>query len=204
MLNSKGKEVSTLTLDSEFVKSRVNKNVLYYAVNNYLASLHRGTHKTKKRGEVAGGNKKPWRQKGTGRARASSIRSPLWRGGGIIFGPQVRSYNYTIPKKVRRRAVFEALKSKIHSNDMVIFDKVLLDKPKTKLMLHILKSLKVGNRCLMVMEDVEDNIRLASRNISGFSAKNRKDINAMDILNHPKLAISEESLNNVMNKAAGK
>src|SRR3989338_8245132 len=110
--NSKGKEVGSVSVDDAFAAEKVNKGVLYQVITHYRASLHRGTHKTKNRSEVAGGGKKPWRQKGTGSARAGSIRSPLWRGGGIIFGPVVRSYSYSVPQKVRRLALLEAIKSK--------------------------------------------------------------------------------------------
>lgn len=192
--NLKGKEVGKISLDDEFAKGRVNTKVLYQVINNYLASTHRGTHKTKKRSEVRGGGKKPWRQKGTGRARVGSIRSPLWRGGGIIFGPVVRSYAYSIPHKTKRLALLEAIKSKIQKENFVVFDKITLEKPKTKDMITIINSLKAGNKCLMVMENVEDNVKLASRNIPNFSVKSRKDINALDVLKHDKLVISEESL----------
>jgi len=192
--NSKGKEVGKVSLDDKFVKERVNTKVLYQVINNYLASNHKGTHKTKKRSEVRGGGKKPWRQKGTGRARAGSIRSPLWRGGGIIFGPVVRSYAYSIPHKTKRLALLEAIKSKIQKENFVIFDKITLERPKTKDMVAIINSLKAYNKCLMVMESVEDNVKLASRNIPDLSVKSRRDINALDILRCDKLAISEESL----------
>lgn len=195
--NSKGKEVGKISLDDDFAKGKVNTKVLYHVVNNYLAAQHRGTHKTKKRREVRGGGKKPWRQKGTGRARAGSIRSPLWRGGGVIFGPVVRSYAYSIPRKAKRRALLEAIKSKIQTNNFVVFDKIALEKPKTKDMCSIIKSMKLGDKCLMVMEKVEDNVRLASRNIPRFSAKNRKGINVIDVLRHDKLALSLESLKNL-------
>lgn len=196
--NSKGKEVNKISLEDSLTKSRVNSRVLYQVVNNYLASQHTGKHKTKKRREVRGGGKKPWRQKGTGRARTGSIRNPLWRGGGVIFGPVVRSYSYSVPHKAKRLALQEALKSKIQRDNLVVFDKISLEKPKTGEMFSIIKSLKLGKKCLMVMEEVGDNIRLASRNIHHFSVKSRKDINALDVIKHDKLAISEESLNNLI------
>jgi len=192
--NLKGKEVGKVSLPDDFAKKRVNTKVLHQVVTNYLASQHRGTHKTKKRGEVRGGGKKPWRQKGTGRARAGSIRSPLWRGGGIIFGPVVRSYSYSIPHKIKHLALLEAIKSKIQAENFVVFDKIYLERPKTKDMVSIIDSLNLGKKCLVVMEKVDDNVKLASRNIPNFSVKNRKDINTFDVLKYDKLAISEESL----------
>jgi large subunit ribosomal protein L4 len=200
--NSKGKEVGKITVSEKVAKARVNTKVLYVVVNNYLASKHRGTHKTKTRREVRGGGKKPWRQKGTGRARFGSTRNPLWRGGGVAFGPLVRNYRYSIPKKARSLALFEAVKSRIQSEDVVVFDKISLEKPRTKDMFLIINSLKLGRKCLMVMEKVEGNIRLASRNIPDFSVKNRKDINALDVLRYDRLAISEKSLTNLIGREA--
>jgi large subunit ribosomal protein L4 len=196
--NSKGKEVSTVTVDDTFAGKKVNKGVLYQVIKSYLAAKHRGTHKVKNRGEVSGSGKKPWRQKGTGRARVGSIRSPLWRGGGIIFGPVVRSYSYTVPKKARRLALLEAVKSKIQDKDIVIFDKITLEKPKTRDMISVIKLLKIDKKCLMVQENVDENIRLAARNIADFSVMNRKDINALDVLRHTKLAVSEEAFSNLL------
>ncbi|MBN1871521.1 MAG: 50S ribosomal protein L4 [Candidatus Omnitrophica bacterium] len=202
VVNTKGKEVSKISLAEDV--SKVNTAVLYQVVNKYMASQHRGTHKTKKRDEISGGGKKPWRQKGTGRARAGSIRSPLWRGGGVVFGPNVRSYSYTVPQKARQLALREAIKSKIKDNSLVVFDSIILSKPKTKDMASVLRALKVEGKCLMVTEAVDNNTKLASRNIPNFSIKNRKDINALDILLFNKLAISEESLKKVMGKIISK
>lgn len=199
--SSKGKETGKFSVDEEFAKKRVNTKVIYQAVNNYMASRHRGTHKTKKRGEVSGAGKKPWRQKGTGRARVGSIRSPLWRHGGVIFGPVVRSYSYSIPNKVKRLALLEAVKSKLKENDLILFDKIELEKPKTRDMVAILKALGIDRKCLMIMENIEENAKLASRNIRGFSLKKRRDINALDILTHDKLAASEESFKKILEKA---
>jgi len=196
--NSKGKEVGSVSVDDAFAAEKVNKGVLYYVINHYRAALHRGTHKAKNRSEVAGSGRKLWRQKGTGRARIGSIRSPLWRGGGIIFGPVVRSYAHSVPQKARRVALLEAIKSKIQDKDIVIFDKIEIEKPKTKEMLDVIKSLKLNKKCLMVQEKIDGNMKLASRNIARFSLMNRKDINALDVLSHDKLAVSEEAFSNLM------
>lgn len=200
--NSKGKEVGKVSLEDDFIKKRINTKVLYQVITNYLARQHRGTHKTKKRAEVSGGGKKPWRQKGTGRARVGSIRSPLWKGGGVVFGPEARSYAYSIPRKTKSLALLEAVRSKILGENIVVFDKISLDRPKTKDMSAIINSLKLGKKCLMVMEKVEDNVKLASRNIPNFSVKNRKGLNAYDVLKYEKLAISEESLANLVKHGA--
>ncbi|MDD5681599.1 MAG: 50S ribosomal protein L4 [Candidatus Omnitrophica bacterium] len=199
--NSKGKEVGSVAVDDAFIAEKVNKGVLYQAIKHYLAAKHRGTHKVKTRREVSGGGKKPWRQKGTGRARVGSIRSPLWRGGGVIFGPTVRSYAYTIPQKARQLALLEAIKSKIQDKNIIIFDKITLEKPKTKDIVSIIKSLKIDKKCLMVQESVDKNIRLATRNITGLSIMNRKDINALDVLRHDTLAVSEEAFANLFKES---
>lgn len=196
--NSKGKEISSITVDDALVAKKVNKGVLYQVINSYLASRHRGTHKVKNRAEVSGSGRKLWRQKGTGRARIGSIRSPLWRGGGVVFGPAVRSYAYNVPKKAKRLALLEAVKSKIKDKDIVIFDKISVEKPKTREMLGIIKSLKLNKKCLMVQESVDTNVKLAARNIENFEVMNRKDINALDVLKYDKLAISEESFSNLL------
>ena len=196
--NSKGKETGHMALDTVFTKEKVNTKVLYQAVNSYISSRHRGTHKTKKRDEVRGGGKKPWRQKGTGRARTGSIRNPLWRGGGIIFGPVVRNCSHTVSRKTRRLALSEAIKSKIQNKNIIIFDNVFLEKPKTKEMNSIIKSLKLGSKCLMVLENVEKNVRLASRNIAGFKVLRRMNMTALDVLTCDKLAVSKESFANLL------
>jgi len=199
--NSKGEGVGKITIDEGLSKKKVNSKVLYQVVNNYLASRHRGTHKTKNRSEVRGGGKKPWRQKGTGRARFGSIRNPLWRGGGVAFGPSVRSYSYAVPRKAKKLALVEAVKSKIQEDKFVLFDKITIEKPKTKEMVAIIRSLGVKNGGLMVMEKVEVSIKLAVRNIPDFSVKSRIEINAIDVLRHDKLVISEKAFKNLIGKA---
>lgn len=196
--NSKGKEVGSVSVDDTFASKKVNKGVLYQVIKHYLAAKHHGTHKTKNRSEVSGGGKKPWRQKGTGRARVGSIRSPLWRGGGTIFGPVVRSYSYTVPQKAKRLALMEAIKAKIQDKDVIIFDKITIEKPKTKDVVAVIKSLKIDKKCLMIQESFDANIRLAARNIRDLSIMSRKDVNALDILRHVKLVVSEEAFSNLL------
>lgn len=202
--NSKGKEVGSVSIDDAFAAEKVNKGVLYHVIKCYLASRHRGTHKTKNRSEVSGGGKKPWRQKGTGRARTGSIRNPLWRGGGIIFGPVVRDYSYSVPQKARRLALLEAIKSKIQDKEIIIFDKIEIESPMTRAMHSVIKALKINKKCLMVQEKNESNMKLASRNIHGFSLIARKDMNAMDVLSHDTLAVSEEAFTNLLKMCDGK
>ena len=199
--NSKGKETGKLTIDDSLTNDKVNSKVLYQVVNNYLASRHMGTHKTKNRAEVRGGGKKPWRQKGTGRARFGSIRNPIWRGGGVAFGPSVRSYSYSVPRKAKKTALLEAVKSKIQNNNIVVFDSISLEKPKTKDMSAVMTALGVDKGCLLVTEKAEHNLRLSARNLPGLSVKPRKEINALDVMRSEKLVVSEEALKNILGKA---
>src|SRR3989338_3086495 len=132
-----GEKVDSFELNSEIFNAKVNKVLLHQVLAMYMANQRQGNASTKTRGEVRGGGQKPWGQRGTGRARAGSIRSPLWRGGGIIFGPRVRDFSYSLPQKARRLALLEAIKSKIQANDIVIFDKIEIERPKTKEMLDV-------------------------------------------------------------------
>jgi len=143
LYNVNGDQLGEVELNNEVFGVPVNSFVLHDVVVKHLAGRRRGTSDTKTRGEVSGGGRKPWRQKGTGRARHGSIRSPLWRGGGIIFGPHPRDYSYTIPKKVRRLAIKSALSSKVEGGKILVLDELKLERPKTREMLDILDNLKV-------------------------------------------------------------
>lgn len=193
-----GKEVGEVSLPKGLSDGKVRTKALYLVINSYLSSLHRGTAKTKKRHEVSGGGKKPWRQKGTGRARSGSIRSPLWRHGGVVFGPTVRDFSFDVPHSARKAALEEALKSKVADKDIVVLDKIIVDTPKTKTVSVIIDKLKLGGRVLMVAEEFDKNISLASRNIPDFLLKRRTDINALDIMGHGKMVITEDAFKNLI------
>jgi len=146
---------------------------------------------------VSGGGRKPWRQKGTGRARQGSIRSPQWRGGGTVFGPVPRSYSYKLPKKVRRLAIKSALSSKVLENDIVVLDQLSLEAPKTKEMVKILNNLAVDRKALIVTDELNENVYLSARNIPGVKVVAANGINVLDVLNHDKLVITKAAVEKV-------
>ncbi|WP_217608665.1 50S ribosomal protein L4, partial [Bacillus sp. GbtcB15] len=174
-----------------------NQHVLFEAVIMQRASLRQGTHKVKNRSEVAGGGRKPWRQKGTGRARQGSIRSPQWRGGGIVFGPTPRSYAYKLPKKVRRLAIKSALSSKVVDNSIVVLEDLALNAPKTKEMASVLKGLSVEKKALIVTADNNENVALSARNIPGVTVVTANGVNVLDVLNHDKLIMTKAAVQKV-------
>lgn len=192
--NMKGKQVETVTLDKGLFDGAINKEVLYQAVVMYNANKRQGTASTKSRGEVSGGGKKPFRQKGTGRARAGSTRSPLWRHGGTIFGPLPRDYHYDIPKKVKRLAFLSSINSKLIENKIIGIDALKLDSSKTKIFIELLKALKLKNKTLIVLDTIDKNIKLSSRNIPTVVLRNHRDFNTMDVLNSDIVLMSKISL----------
>ena len=192
--NIKGDVVGKTELPGGVFEGVVNKALLHQAVVNYLANRRRGTAKTKNRSEVSGSGIKPWRQKGTGRARAGSNSSPLWRRGGTVFGPKPRDYSYSFPKKARRLALISALSSKLKDGKITVLDKLVLNRMKTKDMVTILKSLKVENKSLLVLDNPDDKIKESSRNIADFRLGNPLSLSTYEVLNHERLLITKEAL----------
>jgi large subunit ribosomal protein L4 len=197
LYNQNGENIGEIELNDAVFGIEPNKHVLFEAVIMQRASLRQGTHKTKNRAEVSGGGRKPWRQKGTGRARQGSIRSPQWRGGGIVFGPVPRSYSYKLPKKVRRLAIKSALSSKVLENSIVVLDNLTLEAPKTKEMVKILNNLSVDRKALIVTADANENVILSARNIPGVTVVTASGINVLDVLNHDKLVITKAAVEKV-------
>lgn len=197
LYNQNGENIGEIELNDAVFGIEPNKHVLFEAVIMQRASLRQGTHKTKNRAEVSGGGRKPWRQKGTGRARQGSIRSPQWRGGGIVFGPVPRSYSYRLPKKVRRLAIKSALSSKVLENNIVVLDNLTLEAPKTKEMVKILNNLSVDRKALIVTADANENVILSARNIPGVTVVTASGINVLDVLNHDKLVITKAAVEKV-------
>ena len=187
-----GKSVDTLTLDPIFHDGEVNTDVLHQAVIMYQAGKREGTAATKTRGEVSGGGKKPWKQKGTGRARHASIRSPLWTGGGTTFGPHPRDYSYQIPAQLRRKAVVESVKAINSTGKLTVLKELSLAQPKTKLMIKILETFKT-EKPLFVVDKKSDNVMLASRNIPGVALKTADEVNALDIVSHKECLITQNA-----------
>ncbi|KAB2951416.1 50S ribosomal protein L4 [Heliorestis acidaminivorans] len=192
--NMEGSQVGEIDLKEEIFGIEPNEAVLHQAVVAQLASWRRGTHKVKSRGEVSGGGRKPWRQKGTGRARAGTIRSPLWRGGAITFGPQPRDYKITLPKKVRRLALKSALSAKVQEGNIVVLDTLTMEAPKTKAMATVLDKLQADRKALIVTAINDENIFKSARNIPGVKPLDAVSINVYDILKHDKLVITKDAV----------
>ncbi|MFD0716734.1 50S ribosomal protein L4 [Paenibacillus sp. GCM10027626] len=192
-----GSQVGEVELSETVFGIQPNVHVLHSAVLLQQAAERQGTHKTKGRSEVRGGGRKPWKQKGTGRARQGSIRSPQWVGGGTVFGPVPRSYGFKLPKKVRRLAIKSALSSKVIDNDIIVLDQLAMAAPKTKEFAAILNSLKVARKALVVTASYEDNVALSARNIPGVKFVAADGINVLDVMLHDKLIITKEAVEKV-------
>jgi large subunit ribosomal protein L4 len=197
LLNQSGSNVGEIELNDSVFGIEPNQHVLFDAVIMQRASLRQGTHKVKNRSEVAGGGRKPWRQKGTGRARQGSIRSPQWRGGGVVFGPTPRSYAYKLPKKVRRLAIKSALSSKVIDNNIVVLEDLAFNAPKTKEMTSVLKGLSVERKALIVTADNNENVALSARNIPNVTVVTANGVNVLDVLNHDKLIMTKAAVQKV-------
>lgn len=189
-------KVGERELKEEIFSVPVKDHLLYEVVKMQLACRRSGTASTKKRGDVSGGGVKPWRQKGTGRARAGSIRSPLWRGGGIIFGPHPRDYSYRIPKSARREALKSALTFKLKEGHLKVVKELYLSEIKTKALLAILKGLDAVDS-LIVIDRKDEKIEKSARNLPFTKVIRAEGINVYDILNHKKLLFTESSLDNI-------
>lgn len=194
--NVKGSQVGEIALNDQIFGVKVNETLLHDAVTMQLASRRQGTSAAKNRALVRGGGRKPWRQKGTGQARHGSRRSPLWKGGGIIFGPSPRDYNYELPKKARRQALKSALSAKIQAGELKILDVLTLPEIKTKAMVEILENLKVS-KALIVTAEVEDYVVKSARNIPGVSALSTAGLNVYDILYCDHLVLTKDAVGKV-------
>ncbi|RPF42768.1 LSU ribosomal protein L4P [Thermodesulfitimonas autotrophica] len=192
--NMGGDPVGEVELRDDIFGVAANPAVLHEAVVMHLANRRRGTHDTKTRAEVSGGGRKPWRQKGTGRARHGSIRSPIWRGGGIVFGPHPRDYGYRLPKKVRRLALKFALSEKVRAGELVVIDTFALPAPKTKEALKFLARFEASGGALLVGAAPSREMKLAVANITGVKFVPVTNLNVYDILRYPKLIVTREAL----------
>ncbi|CAI9387420.1 50S ribosomal protein L4 [Niallia sp. Sow4_A1] len=197
LFNQDGTQAGDIELNESVFGIEPNNHVLFEAVVMQRASLRQGTHKTKIRSEVAGGGRKPWRQKGTGRARQGSIRSPQWRGGGTVFGPVPRSYSYKLPKKVRRLAIKSALSAKVLEENILVLQSLAFDAPKTKEFKAVLGNLSVEKKALIVTADLDENVALSARNIPGVTVVTATGITVLDVLNHDKLIMTKAAVEKV-------
>ena len=195
LYNVEGQEVGEFELDDSVFGIVPNESVVHEAVVLYLASLRRGTVGVKTRAMVSGGGKKPYRQKGTGRARAGSTRSPLWRHGGVAFGPQARSYSFTIPRKKRRLAMKSVLSDKVANGNLIVVDDLKMEKPSTKAMVALLAKLGADKKALVVTACPD--AALSARNIPGVKPLKADGINVYEVLNHDKMVVSAEQVRKI-------
>lgn len=189
-----GAQVGELELNDSVFGIEPNEAVLYDFVKMQMANKRVGTASTKTRGEISGGGRKPWRQKGTGRARVGSTRNPVWTGGGIVFGPLPRDYSYRLPRKVRRLAMRSALSSKVKDQSIIVVDALNFDEPKTRLMVETLKSLNAGKKTLLVTADGDGNVTKSARNIPGVKPLKADFINVYDLLHYDTLLITKDAV----------
>jgi large subunit ribosomal protein L4 len=197
LYNVSGNQVGEIELNENTFGAAVNVEAMHQVVRMLLANRRQGTQSALTRAEVRGGGIKPWRQKGTGRARHGSIRSPQWKNGGIVFAPKPRSYRYTVPKKIKRVAMKSALTSKAVENEIIVLNELNFDAPKTKQMVGILENLKVAEKTLIVLAEKNENIERSARNIQGVKTTLVNTLNVYDILNYTKFIITEEAIRKV-------
>lgn len=192
--NARGETVGTLELDDRVFGIEPNRAVLHQAVVTQLANQRRGTHDTKTRGEVAGGGKKPWRQKGTGRARQGSTRAPHWRGGGVVFGPHPRSYHRDLPRKMRRLAMRSALSAKVADASLTVVDGLAVASGKTREMVELLAAIGASKGALIVLPQRDELLLRSSGNVPKVRTVTLGGMNLLDILNYPTLVMTRESV----------
>src|SRR5690625_1178241 len=197
LYNQSGSQVGDIELNDVVFGIEPNKHVLHDAVVMQQASQRQGTHAVKNRSAVRGGGRKPWRQKGTGRARQGSIRSPQWVGGGVVFGPTPRSYSYKLPKKVRRLALKSALSSKVKKDSIIVLENLSFDVPKTKEVVNMLQALKVDETALIVTADRNENVSRSANNLQNVHVISASQVNAYDLIKHDKLIITKEAAERV-------
>ena len=190
----KGKKVSDIELADSVFGITPNENIVHAVLVNYLANQRQGTQSTKTRAEVSGGGKKPWRQKGTGRARQGSIRAPQWVKGGIALGPRPRSYKYTVNKKERRLAIRSVLSSKVLENNLVVLDKAEMKEIKTQAMVKTLANLKVEGKTLILLPERNENVQKSARNIKNVKTTLVNTINVYDLLKYNKLVVTLDAV----------
>ena len=192
--NVEGKKVKSVELKEEIFGIEPNEAVVHSVLVNFLANQRQGTQNTKTRAEVRGGGRKPWRQKGTGRARQGSIRAPQWIKGGIALGPKPRSYKYTVNKKEKRLAIRSILSSKVLENELVVVDALSLNEIKTKEMVKVLANLKVEGKSLIVLPEKNENVQKSARNIEGVKTSLVNTINVYDLLKYKNLVITLDTV----------
>ena len=195
VIDQTGKDAGEVTLNDNVFGIEPNENVVFDAVIRQRAGMRQGTHATKNRSAVRGGGKKPWRQKGTGRARQGSIRAPQWRGGGTVFGSTPRSYAYSLPRKVRRLAIKSVLSQKLQDNNLIVLDQLSLDAPKTKEFKAVLGNLNVDSKVLVVSDN--ENVQLSARNLENVKVVPVNGLNVVDAVNYDKLILTQDAVKRI-------
>lgn len=197
LYNIAGQQVGDIDLKDSIFGVNVNVEAMHQVVKMLLANRRQGTQSALTRAEVRGGGIKPWRQKGTGRARHGSIRSPQWTHGGIVFAPKPRSYRYTVPKKIRRIAMKSALSSKVNEENIIVLDDLSFEAPKTKQVVNMLQNLKVDTKALIVLAEKNENVEKSARNIPGVNTSLVNTLNVYDILKYDKFIITKSAVEKV-------
>ncbi|MEA2015365.1 MAG: 50S ribosomal protein L4 [Actinomycetota bacterium] len=201
VVNTKGEELEKINIPNKIIGHKANNEVLYQEVRRYLASQRSGTHKAKGRSEVRGGGRKPWRQKGTGNARAGSNRSPIWRGGGVIFGPVPRDYSFKLNKKVIRKSKLMVLSDKFKNKKIIVLDKLEFKKPETKKAAGILEKLNLGSeKVLMVFDSLDNNEVKSFRNIKNVAVESVKGLNVYIMIIADFIVFTKSSLNDFVGR----
>lgn len=195
VLDIKGNSVGSIDLPESLFGVEVNEHVVYEVVKNQLANKRQGTQSAKTRAEVRGGGRKPWRQKGTGRARQGSIRSPQWRGGGTVFAPKPRDYSYSVPKKVRRLALKSLLTSKVLEEEIIVLNELKLEEISTKTARKVLEAIKADKTAYVVVDEANENVYRSFRNIPGVEVVVVNNMNVYDLIKHNSLIITEAAIN---------
>lgn len=198
LYNKEGKEIDKVKVDEVSFGGAVHRRLLRDVIVMYEAAQHRGTASTKGRSEVKGSSRKPWRQKHTGRARVGTVRSPIWRHGGIVFGPKPRDFSFTLPKKMKRRALDSALLSKFQDKEAAVVEPFTLEKPRTREIVGIIKNIGIKESCLIGIKDHNRTIHLSCRNIPRVLLLAIKDFNAYDVLKYKRLLLSQDALESLI------
>lgn len=194
LFNQAGSQVGDIELNETVFGIEPNTHVLHDAVVMQQAAKRQGTHAVKNRSAVRGGGRKPWKQKGTGKARQGSIRSPQWVGGGVVFGPTPRNYSYKLPKKVRRLALKSALSTKVKDEEIIVLENLSIDAPKTKEIINLLAALNVNEKALIITTNKDDNVIKSASNLKGIKVLNASQINTLDILAHDRLIVTKDAV----------
>ena len=197
VLNMAGTDAGTIELNEKVFGIEPNQNAMHAVVKNYLANRRQGTQSAKTRGDVRGGGRKPFRQKGTGRHRQGSTTDPSQIGGGVVFAPKPRSYRYTLPKKLRRLAMLSALSSKVKENEIIVLDQLTMSEPKTKEMIKVLGNVNAGRKALIVMAEKDENVIRSAANIPGVRTALVSTMNVYEIINHTNFIVTKEAVKKI-------